>query len=226
MLSTHEELCSHGGGGAGIKVSWQSLVNAEIKSRSYRCSETSESGRKGHSSLGKSLTVPSSHHPLSSLTFLENPQKVPWNHLSACAAIAKAPMPIWSTLVYVLITWANTVDMTPITVHTSLTDTYNWPILLVPATPPPKLVRFSRKHYHSTLHFLFPSAIDIAHFPSVCEQCETLNVLFIFAPQEPGVTVLSPMLRKVSGAYFFSPKVTTSRLFFKTFFILYWNISN
>lgn len=203
MLSTHEELCNHGEGGAGMKVNCQSWINAEIKSRSYRCSETSESGRQGHSSPGKSLSVPSSHHLLSSLTFLENPQKVPWNHLLACAATAKAPMPIWFTPVYVLITWANTVDMTPITVHTSLTDAYNWPVLLVPATPSPKLVRFSRKHYHSTLHFLLPTAIDIAHFPSVCGQCETLNVLFIFAPQEPGMTVLSPMLRKMSGTYFF-----------------------
>ena len=48
MLSTHEELC-HGEGGAGIKVSCQSQVKAEIKSGSYSAQRQVSPGDKGHS---------------------------------------------------------------------------------------------------------------------------------------------------------------------------------
>lgn len=63
-------------------------VKVEIKSGSYSAQRQVSPGDKGHSSLGKFLSVPVSPAP-SSLTFLENPQKVPWNH--ACWLVLPLP---------------------------------------------------------------------------------------------------------------------------------------
>lgn len=192
MLSTHEELC-HGEGGAGTKVSCQSQVKAEIKSGSYSAQRQVSPGDKGHSSLGKFLSVPSSHHPLSSLTFLENPQKVPWNRLLACSATAKSPMPIWSTSMYLITTWANTVDMTPYHSSYWLNRCRQLACSLGSCNSIPKAGQILKETLQQ--HTALPTTKRYSHcsFPiSLSAMRDIKCVFFIFAPQKSGSDTVKP----------------------------------
>lgn len=152
-------------------------------------------------SLGKFLSVPSSHcQPLSSLTFLENPPESALKPLAGLFCHCQsAPVPIWSTSMYLVTTGANTVDMTPYHSSYWLNRCRQLACSLGSCNSIPKVGQILRALPQHTALPTTTKRYSHCSFPSVCQQCETLNVSFSSLHLKSlAVTLLSLMVRKGS----------------------------